>query len=211
MATVCLRLCPVCMIPRAMTSPFKCKATLHVDVCILLYYFSLYIFLAMILVASQMTSRPKFKLWPTYEPWQTNSPQHVYRYVPENIKCKLIIFIFLSYMYCYMLHVRQGSLGALCELCRTHDSTHPARIAAPEYARCVLRGAVAIVVPKPVYNSNTVLTDIARHMETFALKMSKCLPIVLNWTLGPVTSLMLKGRCNLWSCLLLSRNMNPDP
>ena len=62
MATVCLRLCPVCMIPRVMTSPFKCKATLHVDVCMLLNSFSLCIFLAMILVASQMTSRPKFKL-----------------------------------------------------------------------------------------------------------------------------------------------------
>ena len=60
--SMCVRLCPVCLIPRVTTSPFKCKSTLQVDICMSLYSLSLCIFLAMILVASQMTSHPKFKL-----------------------------------------------------------------------------------------------------------------------------------------------------
>ena len=45
----------------------------------------LYIFLAMMLVSFQITTRPRLELWLTVcEPCQTITPQHAYRSVPES-------------------------------------------------------------------------------------------------------------------------------
>ena len=81
--------------------------------------FSFCIFLAMNLVALQMPSRPQFKLRVTCEPWQTNSPQHAYRSVPETVKWKLIyvythICCFKVYVLLYKLESVRGRQNLKC-------------------------------------------------------------------------------------------------
>ena len=75
-----------------------------------IWAFTLFIFLAMILVALHMTSRPKFKLWPTCAPWQTNSAQHACRSVLENAKYEVVhIFICIVVIIYVLLYVARTS------------------------------------------------------------------------------------------------------
>ena len=80
-----------------------------------------------------MTSRSNIELWPTCEPWQTNSLQQAYRSVPENVKWKLTyVYSSLLYVLLCVAHTARLSRSPL----GYHDSQHSLRIAAPHSVWC---------------------------------------------------------------------------
>ena len=87
------------------------------------------------------------------EPWQTNTPQHAERSVPENIKSILIITLFfvVCNVICSICVAALYELSTL--LCGWYDSTHRLRIAAPHAAPVLGAGAVLKVSRKPALGS----------------------------------------------------------